>query len=247
MRRAKHEGGTMMQPRQPDRQRGRRRKMAFIVTAICVLIAFASIQYAPDLSGYHRFERSLNRIVIQDTANGGAFPRLPDVCVVCHGFNGNAVNTDYPRLAGQPVGYLAAQLRAFANGQRSSPSMVPIALSLTDAELRQVADYFSRQRPAEASGAVPNTAQRERAIAVVKRLNCSACHGASLEGRDQFPRLGAQNAGYLAQQLDAFKQRERKDPAGVMNLLVDSLTPQDIADVAQYLTHVEHGSRDRAP
>jgi cytochrome c553 len=228
-------------------ERRSRRKVAFIVGTIGVLIALAAVQYCPELLGYYRFEQSLNRIVANDTADAGAFPRLPDNCVVCHGFNGNAVNTIYPKLAGQPASYLEAQLQAYASGQRTNPTMGPMALSLTDAELRQVADYFSRQRPTDASGPASDTAQRERAIALVKRLNCAACHGATLAGHDQFARLAAQNAGYLAQQLEAFKRRERKDPTGVMNVMADSLTTQDILDVARYLAHPEHGSREQSP
>jgi cytochrome c553 len=246
MPRAKREGSALIPIRQPDRQR-RRRKMAFIVGAISLLIALAAVQYGPDVLDYHRFEQSLSRIVTRDTANAGAFPRLPDVCVICHGFNGNAVNTIYPKLAGQPASYLEAQLQAFASGQRPNPTMEPMALSLTDAEISRLGDYFAKQRLTEASGPASDPAQRERAIALVKRLNCAACHGDNLAGRDQFPRLGGQNAGYLAEQLDAFKRRERKDPTGVMNLLADSLTPQDIADVAQYLAHLERGPGGRAP
>jgi cytochrome c553 len=234
----------MTAPRQPERQRAIRRKIAFIVGASSLLIAFAAIQYGPELLDYHRFEQSLNHIVVQDTADGGAFPRLPDVCVICHGFNGNSVNTIYPSLAGQPASYLTAQLRAYASGQRTDPAMVSMALALTDSELSQLADYFARQRPTDASGPPRDTAQRERAIALVKRLNCAACHGAHFAGHDQFPRLGTQNSGYLAQQLEAFKRRERRDPTGAMNLTADSLTSQDIVDVAQYLAHLERDSAD---
>jgi cytochrome c553 len=221
-----------------------RRKIAFIVGIIGVLVVLAVIEFGPELIGYQRFEQSLNRIVLKDTADGGAFPRLPDVCVVCHGFNGNAVNTIYPKLAGQPASYLEAQLQAFAGGQRRNPTMGPMALSLTDAEIRQLGDYFSKQRPTQASGPASDAAQRERAIALVKHLSCAACHGANLEGHDKLPRLAAQNAGYLAQQLEAFKRGERQDPTGVMKLMADSLTAQDIADVAEYLAQSDRTSAD---
>jgi cytochrome c553 len=243
MPRAKLEGDSMT----VTQERRSRRKVAFMVGTIGVLIALAVIQFGPDLLGYYRFEHSLNRIVAKDTEDAGAFPRLPDNCVVCHGFNGNPVDTIYPKLAGQPAAYLEAQLRAFAAGQRTNPAMGSMALSLSDAELRQVADYFSRQRPDESSGPSPDAAARERASALVTRLNCAACHGANLAGRDLFPRLGAQNAGYLAQQLEAFKRRERRDPTGVMNVMMDSLRPQDILDVAQYLAHSVRGSREQSP
>jgi cytochrome c553 len=236
----------MMPTRQPARARAARRKMTSIVGAILLLIALAAIQFGPDLLGYYRFEQSLNRIVLTDTAEGGAFPRLPDVCVVCHGFNGNAINTIYPKLAGQPAPYLRAQLQAFASGERSNPTMGPMALALTDAEIRQLSDYFAKQRPTDASGRASDTTQRERAVALVARLNCAACHGADFEGHEQFARLATQNAGYLAQQLDAFRRGERKDPTGAMNVMVNSLTSQDILDVAQYLAHPERGSKDRS-
>jgi cytochrome c553 len=241
------ESDAMTPTRHSDRQRSIRRKVGLIFGVIFLLIALAAIEYGPDLLGYHRFEQSMNRIVGEAAAGAGAYPRLPDVCVLCHGFNVNAVNTAYPRLAGQPAPYLAAQLRAYASGQRTNPSMVPLALSLTDAEVGQLADYFSKQRLTEASGLAFDAAQRERAVNVLKRLNCAACHGANLAGHDQFPRLAAQNAGYLAQQLEAFKRRERRDPTGVMNVMVDSLTSQDIVDVAEYLSHPDRGSGDRSP
>ena len=117
-----------------------------------------------------------------------------------------------------------------------------MALALTDAELSQLADYFARQRPTEASGPPPDASQRERGSTLVMRLNCAACHGAHFAGHDQFPRLGTQNAGYLVQQLEAFKRQERRDPTGTMNLMADSLTSQDIVDVAQYLAHLERDS-----
>jgi cytochrome c553 len=243
MQRAKREGDSMT----VTQERRSRRKVAFMIGTICVFVALAVVQFGPDLLGYYRFEQSLNRIVLKDTANGGAFPRLPDVCVVCHGFNGNAVNTIYPKLAGQPASYLEAQLQAFANGERTNPTMGPMALSLTDAEIRRLGDYFSKQRPTEASGPAVDTAQRERAIALVKRLNCAACHGANLAGHDHFPRLAAQNAGYFAQQLDAYKRGERRDPTGAMNVIVGSLTSQDIVDVAQHLSHQQRDSEEPLP
>jgi len=52
---------------------------------------------------------------------------------------------------------------------------------------------------------------------------------------------------FTPRQLDAFKRRERKDPTGVMNVMADSLTPQDIADVAQYFADADRGSKDPSP
>ena len=42
------------------------------------------------------------------------------VCSACHGPNGNSVNPDWPRLAGQSAVYVAEQLRLFRSGVRST-------------------------------------------------------------------------------------------------------------------------------
>ena len=49
------------------------------------------------------------------------------VCSACHGPNGNSVNPEWPRLAGQSAVYIAEQLRLFRSGVRNNPVMKPLA------------------------------------------------------------------------------------------------------------------------
>ncbi len=64
-------------------------------------------------------------------------------CVACHGPNGISTNDLWPNLAGQKEGYLVAQLKAFRAGERNNPMMAPMAAPLSDADIADLAAYFS--------------------------------------------------------------------------------------------------------
>ena len=51
-----------------------------------------------------------------------------------------------PHLAGQPDVYLIEQLKAFRNGQRQHAIMSLIAKPLSDAEIENLAQWFSSQQ-----------------------------------------------------------------------------------------------------
>lgn len=75
-------------------------------------------------------------------------------CQNCHGPAGVGIAPSYPRLAGQPEGYLAAQLRAWRSGERPGDpplhSMASIAKRLTDRDIEAVALYFASVRTSDA-------------------------------------------------------------------------------------------------
>ncbi len=79
--------------------------------------------------------------VAQDAAAGRA--KAQQVCAVCHGMQGIAVHPEAPHLAGQPVFYLAAQLKHYRNGTRHHEVMNVIAKPLSDAEIDNLAAWFS--------------------------------------------------------------------------------------------------------
>ena len=64
-------------------------------------------------------------------------------CAACHGVNGIGIIALYPNLAGQKGEYLAAQLRAFRDGNRTNPIMSPMATHLSDVDIENVAAYYS--------------------------------------------------------------------------------------------------------
>lgn len=67
-------------------------------------------------------------------------------CAACHGANGVATNPTYPNLAGQNAAYLESALKAYRGKQRSggqAPIMQGMAASLRDADISDLAAYFS--------------------------------------------------------------------------------------------------------
>lgn len=68
-------------------------------------------------------------------------------CVACHGPSGISPNPTFPNLAGQNATYLAIQLENFRSGERYHPLMTPVAESLTDEDVEDLAAYFSSIAP----------------------------------------------------------------------------------------------------
>ena len=79
-----------------------------------------------------------------------------------------------------------------------------------------------------AASAVDVEAGRAKAALV-----CAACHGATgVSVSDRIPNLAGQRAGYLVDQLQAFKDGSRK--SDIMNVMAPQLSDADIADLAAH-------------
>ncbi len=81
--------------------------------------------------------------------------------------------------------------------------------------------------------------------AETKIAMCIGCHGipgyqASFPEVYRVPKISGQNAKYIVAALTAYKKGERKHPT--MRGIADSLTEQDIADVAAY--YEQHGKTE---
>jgi cytochrome c553 len=156
-------------------------------------------------------------------------------CIGCHGPAGKSSNAMYPVLAGQPAQMLVTQLFMFRAGKRKNDQMSPFAASLTNADLNDLAAYFSSQTvppPLRKSDPVRAAAGK----LLTEQNNCVACHGANLMGQQQMPRLAGQHMEYLRTQLTAFKNSTRADMDGNMTSAAQGLSPQDIDVLADYLS-----------
>ena len=73
-----------------------------------------------------------------------------------------------------------------------------------------------------------------------KAAACMACHDkAGMGTMPNFPNLGGQQALYLAEQLRAFREGTRKNEN--MGVVVESLSDQDIEDLAAYYESLKPG------
>ena len=84
----------------------------------------------------------------QDAAAGKA---KAAACAMCHGPLGIAAAPDTPNLAGQPASYIAEQLKAYRGGTRKHEVMSLMAKPLSDADIENLAAWFSSVK-VEASG-----------------------------------------------------------------------------------------------
>jgi cytochrome c553 len=186
------------------------------------------------------------------TADAGA--AIPDTiaqrvaaCMACHGKEGRAGSDGYyPRIAGKPAGYLYNQLRNFRDGKRTYPIMTAMLDNLSDAYLREIAEYFANQHPPYPAPQAPqaDAAQRERGRQLVHEGDssrnipaCVACHGARMTGvAPAIPGLIGLPRDYLLAQIGAWKIGTRHAAApDCMAQVVQKLSGEDIVAVTAWL------------
>ena len=168
-------------------------------------------------------------------ADAEAGRQKAQVCVACHGSGGNSVNPAVPTLAGQPQQFIVTQLFMFREGKRKDAQMSPFAANLSNADLNDLAAYFSAQPhalPAHAIDADKMAAGKR----ITEQNNCVACHGRTLMGQQHIPRLAGQQAEYLRTQLRGFKASTRFDMDGNMTSAAQALSDADIDTLADYLS-----------
>ena len=156
------------------------------------------------------------------------------MCAACHGPQGKATDRMYPILAGQTSRYLYLQLRDFQEGRRSDPQMSPMAKDLSRDEMRELSDYFAKQKPPPQAFKVdPAKAKLGRAKA--EETLCTMCHLGGFAGQNEIPRVAGQQYQYIVKQLMDFKERKRTNDAGNMTSVASTLSAEDIDNLAHYL------------
>src|SRR5215469_4512616 len=172
------------------------------------------------------------------------------VCSSCHGPNGNSTNPEWPRLAGQSAVYVAQQLRLFSSGIRNNPIMKPLAGTLKDQDISDIAVYYEAQTP---SGLEADPSYWQAGEALYLRGDeakevpaCVACHGPVGRGNltGGYPALRAQQSVYVVKQLNDYASGARytgpdvlkvNPNAAMMLTIARRLNPEQIRDVASYV------------
>ena len=165
------------------------------------------------------------------------------VCAACHGADGNSgANPVWPKLAGQHPGYILKQLADFKANKRSDAMMSPMAAPLSEADMADLAAYFSSQKRTVGEAAADKVAAGEQLYRAGNAANgvsaCTACHGPTGSGNPQanFPSIAGQGAAYTVKALKDFRAGSRNNDTGAMMQDVASrLTDAEIEAVAQYV------------
>ena len=64
-------------------------------------------------------------------------------CVACHGADGIGTTDQNPNLAGQKEAYLVKATRAYRDGTRNDPMMGMLLKNLSDADIDNLAAFYS--------------------------------------------------------------------------------------------------------
>ncbi len=184
----------------------------------------------------------------RDLANPSVPARVlaQQVCSLCHGVNGQSISPNFPNLAAQQPAYFVAQMKEFRGHNRLDPAgfeyMWGLSRSLTDEQIKGLAEYFGSKPAAVASGTSKNSSTLASGKAIyeggVSAKNippCSTCHGAQAQGNEQFPRLAHQHQDYLVKQLIVFQRTDERPEGSIMKTIAHDLTRQNMEDVAAYL------------
>src|SRR6218665_1178884 len=101
-------------------------------------------------------------------------PRL-ELCVACHGPQGNSQIPQFPSLAGQPRIFMENQLVLIREGLRDIPPMKGVLDGLDDVALIELAKYYAAQKPVPMAGAV-DAARYQRGKDLAGSSLCGSCH-----------------------------------------------------------------------
>lgn len=199
----------------------------------CLLLVAASVSFAAE-----------------EAKPAAAAPAKPDlakgqttatnVCAACHTSDGSRGSPANPIIQGQHPEYLAKQLTEFKSGKRTNPIMQGMAAALSDADMKNVAAFYSSKQPK------PGFAKNKDSVALGEKIYrggiadrmvpaCAGCHGPSGAGIPaQYPRLSGQHADYTATQLNAFRSGARAN-SPQMTGVAAKMNDKEIKAVSDYI------------
>lgn len=172
-------------------------------------------------------------------------------CTGCHGPQGGGVkDAAFPRLAGQPADYLAAQMRAFRDGVRTYAPMNFLMARQSDAYFAEIAAWFAAQAPDPTVIEARRGAPLDRTVFEAGRAlvhegrpaadlpACTACHGSGLGGSTgpAIPALAGMPRDFLIEQVGSWKTgAHRSPPPNCMAEIAQRMSGADIVAAATWL------------
>ena len=185
--------------------------------------------------------------VMADEAKGPAKPDLAKgetisktVCAACHTSDGSRGIPTNPILQGQHADYLVKQLEEFKGGKRDNAVMKPMASTLSEDDMRNVAAFYASKT------AKPGQSKSKATVALGEKIwrggiadkqvpACAGCHGPAGAGIPaQYARLGGQHAEYVSAELGLFRAGKRAN-SPQMATIAARMSDAEIAAVSDYV------------
>ena len=145
-----------------------------------------------------------------------------------------------PILQGQHPEYIVKQLTEFKAGKRKNPVMQGFASALSEADMKNVAAFYSTKQ------AKPGFAKDKELVQLGEQIYrggiaakqvpaCAACHSPTGAGMpSQYPRLGGQHSDYTEAQLVGFRSGARANNAQ-MTAIAAKMSDREIKAVSDYI------------
>jgi cytochrome c553 len=179
----------------------------------------------------------LAALALASPARAASLEERAAACLACHGPKGQSAIPLTPSIGGQPSFFVVAQLFLYRRGGRADPVMSAVAQSMTDDDLRAFGEWASKLPPPAPPAQSADPQRAARAMRLLQRHPCAACHNADFSGRDQIPRLAHQREDYLLKVMREYRGGSRVGYGGAMAQELVGLTDADLEDLAHLLAH----------
>ena len=156
------------------------------------------------------------------------------VCVACHN-NDQPAN---PILDGQHAKYIEKQLQDLKKDLRIHAQMQGIAKTLDDKQIVEISKAFAEKAWSNPTPKIDPSIQEEGKN-LVRKGNCTRCHGSELEGTYNIPRLAGQRAEYLKTTLLQYKNKERNN-FPPMSSMLNRYSEKEIGVMADYISRLAY-------
>jgi cytochrome c553 len=165
--------------------------------------------------------------------DAGAGEKKAQLCLLCH--KPNNPMAYLPTLEGQTREYLSNQIKAYREKLRPDNVMQTNVAPLSDADIRDIAEYFASQEPIRASF---NLDSQKVALGRSKArdLQCGTCHRAHFSGEKEVPRLAGLDPRYGSRQIVDFASGKRPHPY-VKGM--SDISSQDAECLAHFFAYLE--------
>jgi cytochrome c553 len=161
-------------------------------------------------------------------------------CTMCHGERGMS-DANSPNLAGQYAVVIYKQLLDFQHGVRTNAVMSPMAMNLSDQDMRDLAAYYASlpRPPAQRHVSEANAPAIVAHGSPMRNIApCAACHG-GIDSKAGSPWLDGLPAAYTKAQLHAFASGARSNDINEqMRNVARNMTPEEIDAAAEYYAGV---------
>ena len=155
-------------------------------------------------------------------------------CIACH----NDKMVANPILDGQHAKYIEKQLHDLKKDLRVHAQMQGIAKTLDDKQIADLSKAFANKKWANPNPK-SNPAVQEEGKNLVRKGNCTRCHGSELEGTYNIPRLAGQRSEYLKTTLLQYKNKTRNN-FPPMSSMLNRYSEEEIGVMSEYIAGLSY-------